>query len=142
MKHAFKLLAAAALLSSSLSALAGEFNANCYSNSACAEVAAPFVTDEFVKAYPAKKWALFVHSTVLLVGEQPICMGTAGVVPDYTGQFPAKRYSSIRVFEHKKTSLTPGERVEYESQCVRDAVASMMTDRPENMYAANTLARK
>lgn len=142
MKHAFKLLAAVALLSTSLSALAGKFNTDCYSSSACSDVAAPIVTDEFTKTYPAKKWSLFVQSSVISLGQQVVCMATVGVVPVGTGQAPGKRYSAVQLVNDAKTSFTPGEQAEYESICVRIAVASMMSDVPKNMYVPNSLVRK
>lgn len=142
MKHAFKLLAAAALLSSSLSALAGEFHTNCYSSAACADVAAPNVTEAFTTAFPSKKWSLFVHSTVFLLDDKVVCTATTGVVPFGSGQFPSNSYSSLRIFNEKKASLTPGEKADYESVCVQQAVTSMMSDLPKNMYRPNSLVGK
>lgn len=132
-----KLLAAASGLAASGAVFAGVFHTECYAESSCSEVAAPLVTDAFTDRFPHKKWSLYVHASVLTLPDKVVCFGVAGVVPRGSGQMPANRYSHTRVFDGAKRSMTPGERMEYESTCIHGAVSSMMSARPDNMYIAN-----
>ncbi len=128
------ILAAAAVISTG--AHAGQFYLKTYGPKINGSDVSDLVTDAYTKKYPHTKWEIVVSTSAGTTNKGiPFCTGFAGVVPRGSNDFPVRSYTSIWFDESKSVALSVGDHRDLTTNCARDAIASMMSDDPSNMYA-------
>lgn len=96
-----------------------------------AAFAAPVAAGELVTANYGHFDAFTIHRS-----GQAICDAIAGVVPKGSRQFPARRFETTKTATVKPSRWNESEALDFETECVRAAISSMMDTDPTTVYRA------
>lgn len=131
------LLALCALATAAVTASAGEFVTANYGH-VSVKAFQDLVTREFTARFPADAWEVFVYSDAFTMSRsgQAVCNAIAGVVPRGSHQFPARQFATTKTATVKPGRWNDAEALDFETECVRAAIGSMMEVDPAKVYRA------
>ena len=133
-----KLIALCSLAACAATASAGDFVTSNYGH-VSVKAFEDLVTADFTARFPADTWAVFVYSDAFTMNRtgQAVCNAIVGVVPRGSNQFPRRQFTTTRTATVKPGRWNDAEALDFETECVRAAIGSMMDADPAKVYRAN-----
>lgn len=134
-----KLIALCVLASGVSLANAGEFVTANYGKAQVKDFQ-DLVTRDFTARFPADSWEVFIYSDAFTMNRsgQAICNAIVGVVPRGAHQFPRRQFAMTKTATVKAGRWSDAEAQDFETECVRAAISSMMDADPAKVYRAFT----
>lgn len=90
----------------------------------------------FTARFPSNTWDIFIYSDAFTMsgGGQAVCNAIVGVVPRDTNQFPRRQFVSTKTATVKPGRWNNTEALNFETECVRAAIANMMNADTAKVY--------